>query len=42
MLQQTSKEFQDVLEKFNATMKNQTSQIVRIERIQNERWYKQV
>ncbi|CAF4714682.1 unnamed protein product, partial [Rotaria sp. Silwood1] len=40
-LQQSSKEYQDVLQKFNITMNNQYTQIIKIERIQNERWYKQ-
>ncbi|CAF3645504.1 unnamed protein product [Rotaria sordida] len=40
-LQSSSKEYQDVLQKFNTTMNNQYTQIIKIERIQNERWYKQ-
>ncbi|CAM4964904.1 unnamed protein product [Rotaria socialis] len=41
VLQSSSKEYQDVLQQFNATMRGQYAQIIRIERIQNERWFKQ-
>ncbi|CAF0989356.1 unnamed protein product [Adineta ricciae] len=37
----SSKEFKDVLAKFDETMKENYRAIVKIERIQNERWYKQ-
>ncbi|CAF0928899.1 unnamed protein product [Adineta ricciae] len=40
-LQSSSKEYQDVLRQFNATMNGHYTKILRIERIQNERWYKQ-
>ncbi|CAF3089011.1 unnamed protein product [Rotaria sp. Silwood2] len=41
LLQSSSKEYQDVLQKFNTTMNNQYTRIIKIERIQNERWFKQ-
>jgi hypothetical protein len=41
-LQPTSPEYQNVLAQFHATMLGKYSQIIKIERIQNERWYKQV
>ncbi|CAF0879399.1 unnamed protein product [Adineta ricciae] len=40
-LQSSSKEYQDVLRQFNTTMNGHYREILRIERIQNERWYKQ-
>ncbi|CAF1511634.1 unnamed protein product [Adineta steineri] len=40
-LQSLSKEYQDVLRQFNTTMNGHYTNIVKIERIQNERWYKQ-
>ncbi|CAF3865378.1 unnamed protein product [Rotaria magnacalcarata] len=40
-LQSSSKEYQDVLARFHVTMLGKYLQIVKIERIQNERWYKQ-
>ncbi|CAF4224636.1 unnamed protein product [Rotaria socialis] len=40
-LQPSSNEYQDVLARFHATMLGKYLQIVKIERIQNERWYKQ-
>ncbi|UJR31949.1 hypothetical protein I4U23_019422 [Adineta vaga] len=40
-LQSSSKEYQDVLKQFNSTMNGQHLKIIKIERIQNERWYKQ-
>ncbi|CAF1007839.1 unnamed protein product [Adineta ricciae] len=40
-LSSLSKEFKDVLAKFDETMKGNYRAIVKIERIQNERWYKQ-
>ena len=42
LLPSSSKEYQNVLERFDATMKNEYSEIIKIERVQNERWYKQV
>lgn len=42
VLMTSSKEFKTVLNQFEITMKNKYSTIVKIERIQNERWYKQV
>jgi hypothetical protein len=41
-LQSTSAEYQNILAQFHVTMLGKYSQIVSIERIQNERWYKQV
>jgi hypothetical protein len=41
-LKTSSKEYQTVLEQFNKTMAGQYTQIIKIERIQNQRWYKQV
>ncbi|CAF3166024.1 unnamed protein product, partial [Rotaria sp. Silwood2] len=41
VLLESSKEYIDVLNQFNSTMKNNYSEIIKIERIQNERWYKQ-
>jgi hypothetical protein len=41
-LQSSSPEYQDVLAQFHVTMLGKYSQIIKIERIQNERWYKQV
>jgi hypothetical protein len=38
----TSQEYQDVIGLFNDTMRDEYTQIIKIERIQNERWYKQV
>ncbi|CAF3561359.1 unnamed protein product [Rotaria sp. Silwood1] len=40
-LQPSSKEYQNVLAQFHVTMLGKYSNIVKIERIQNERWYKQ-
>jgi hypothetical protein len=37
-----SPEYQNVLAQFNLTMLGKYLQIIKIERIQNERWYKQV
>jgi hypothetical protein len=36
------KEYKDVVNQFDTTMSGSYLKIVRIERIQNERWYKQV
>ncbi|CAF3934972.1 unnamed protein product [Rotaria magnacalcarata] len=41
VLQSSSKEYRDVSQQFAATMRGQYTQIVKIERIQNERWFKQ-
>jgi hypothetical protein len=41
-LKSSSQEYQDVLAQFHVTMLGKYSQIIKIERIQNERWYKQV
>jgi hypothetical protein len=41
-LQPTSQEYRDVLAQFRETMETKYSEIIKIERIQNERWYKQV
>jgi hypothetical protein len=38
----SSQEYKDVINQFDMTMKGQYSKIMKIERIQNERWYKQV
>ena len=38
----SSKEYKDVLSQFDKTMAGEYRRVVRIERIQNERWYKQV
>ncbi|CAF1379978.1 unnamed protein product, partial [Rotaria sp. Silwood1] len=40
-LSNSSKEYKDVLDRFESTMKGSYLTIVKIERIQNERWYKQ-
>ncbi|UJR08142.1 hypothetical protein I4U23_012418 [Adineta vaga] len=40
-LSNSSTEYKDVLTKFDTTMKGNYREIVKIERIQNERWYKQ-
>ncbi|CAF4280203.1 unnamed protein product, partial [Adineta steineri] len=40
-LQSSSKEYQNVLQQFNTTMNGHYTNIIKIERIQNERWYKQ-
>jgi hypothetical protein len=41
-LSASSDEYQTVIQRFNATMKIHQYQIIKIERIQNQRWYKQV
>ncbi|CAF3386904.1 unnamed protein product [Rotaria sp. Silwood2] len=41
VLLKSSKEYIDVLNRFDSTMKNNYFEILKIERIQNERWYKQ-
>lgn len=41
-LQHSSNEYQDVLGRFHVTMLGKYSKIIKIERIQNERWFKQV
>jgi len=41
-LQSTSAEYKKVVDQFNTTMLNRYTKITKIERIQNERWYKQV
>ena len=41
-LSTSSSEYQDVLRKFDATMKSRYRMIVRIERIENRRWDKQL
>ena len=38
----SSKEYRDVLSQFDKTMIGEYRRVIRIERIQNERWYKQV
>ncbi|CAF1348186.1 unnamed protein product, partial [Didymodactylos carnosus] len=38
-LPNTSNEYKDVVDKFNATMTGQYGKIIKIERIENERWY---
>ncbi|CAF1007757.1 unnamed protein product [Didymodactylos carnosus] len=38
-LNNTSKEYKDVVDKFNSTMTGRYSQIIKIERVENERWY---
>jgi hypothetical protein len=42
VLPSSSLEYQEVLDQFRVTMKDKYSQIIKIERIQNVRWYKQV
>ena len=42
ILQSSSNEYKSVQKKFDETMCGKYSQIIKIERIQNERWYKQV
>ncbi|CAF2758721.1 unnamed protein product, partial [Rotaria sp. Silwood2] len=37
----SSKEYKDILNQFDSTMKGNYSKMMKIERIQNERWYKQ-
>ncbi|CAF3583212.1 unnamed protein product [Rotaria sp. Silwood1] len=41
VLLDSSNEYKDVLNRFDSTMKGNYSKIMKIERIQNERWYKQ-
>ncbi|CAF1381804.1 unnamed protein product [Adineta steineri] len=41
ILSPTTSEYQNVLAQFHVTMLGKYSQIVKIERVQNERWYKQ-
>lgn len=41
-LNPSSEEYQDVLTRFHETMLVKYNRIINIERIQNERWYKQV
>lgn len=41
-LQSSSPEYQNVLAQFHVTMLGKYSSIIKIERIQNERWHKQV
>ncbi|CAF1000281.1 unnamed protein product [Rotaria sordida] len=41
VLSDSSKEYKDIYNRFNSTMKDNYLKIMKIERIQNERWYKQ-